>query len=110
MEWRLRTSSRMPPTTSRMPSRPLSTRPILKVLSSAGDSGLADVLALVRWVVIGTESPLGSGKRVGRASTPVMPAGDGMARPVARGDQGTADHQGGGQRAQARGEAGQAQR
>src|SRR5690242_18154689 len=37
----VRNSNRMPPTTSNTPSRPLSTRPILNVLSSAGDRGLA---------------------------------------------------------------------
>src|SRR5215467_1615692 len=35
----LSNSSRTPPATSRMPSSPFSTRPILKVLSRAGDSG-----------------------------------------------------------------------
>src|SRR5215475_11509048 len=105
----LRNSSRRPPATSRTPSRPLSTRPTLKVLSSAGDSGLAGALALAVGVVIGTDSPLGSGKRVGSAGTQVTPAGDGMARAMARGDQGSADHQGSGQRAQARGEADQAE-
>jgi hypothetical protein len=57
MAWGLRNSSRMPPTTSRMPSRPLSTRPILKVVSSAGDSGLAGVLTLGGGVVIGISLP-----------------------------------------------------
>src|SRR5262249_4656433 len=105
----LRNSSRRPPATSRTPSRPLSTRPTLKVLSSAGDSGLAGAPALAVGVVIGTDSPLGSGKRVGSAGTQVTPAGDGMAPGMARGDQGRADHQGSGQRAQARGEADQAE-
>src|SRR5690349_3933134 len=41
----LRNSSKIPPMTSRTPSRPLSTRPILKVLSSAGDSGSASSVA-----------------------------------------------------------------
>src|SRR5215475_9279640 len=105
----MRNSSSRPPATSRTPSRPLTTRQTWKVLSSAGDSVLAGASALVVGVVIGTGSPLGSGKRVGSAGTQVTPAGDGMARAMPRGDQGSADHQGSGQRAQARGEADQAE-
>jgi len=42
-----------------------------KVVSSAGDSGLAGALALVGGVVIGTGSPLGSGNGVGWAGAHV---------------------------------------
>src|SRR6266487_5841266 len=53
----LRNSSKIPPAISRIPSRPLSTRPILNVLSSAGDSGGAGALALVRERAIGPGLP-----------------------------------------------------
>jgi hypothetical protein len=46
----LKNTSKIPPATSRIPSSPLSTRPILNVLSSVGDSGRAGGLALVREV------------------------------------------------------------
>src|SRR6266567_2195539 len=55
----LTNSSTMPPATSRMPSRPLSTSPILKVLSSAGDSGFAGARAAASGRVICRLSPFG---------------------------------------------------
>src|SRR5215813_1751950 len=64
----VRNSNRMPPATSRTPSRPLSTRPTLKVLSSAGDSGLAGPWAGDGAVVI-VPAPSGeSGHPGGRRS------------------------------------------
>src|SRR5215813_12392558 len=105
----LRNNSKMPPTTSRMPSRPLSTRPILKVVSSAGDSGLAGALALEGEVVIGNSSPCIRGGS-GWAGLHVAPTWRrGCPRVVAGGGQSRAEQQGGGQRAEAGGEADQAE-
>src|SRR2546429_9633 len=49
----LRNSSKIPPAISRTPSRPFSTRPTLKVVSSAGDSGLAAPRAGARRLPLG---------------------------------------------------------
>src|SRR6266568_5491497 len=99
----LKNSSKMPPATSRIPSSPLSTRPILNVLSSAGDSGGTGGLALVREVAIGPGLPSGLGMLMDRGCA----AGEGAARAGPRDDRGSADHQDGGQRAQAPGKADQ---
>lgn len=50
----LSTSSRTPPATSRMPSSPFSTSPILKVLSSAGDRGFPEALGVCAAHLLGT--------------------------------------------------------
>src|SRR6266702_1677378 len=99
----LKKASKIPPATSRIPSSPLSTRPILNVLSSAGDSGGAGGLALVREVAIGPGLPSGLGMLMDRGCA----AGEGAARAGPRGDQSSADHKDGGQRAEARREADQ---
>src|SRR5712692_5777338 len=56
----LRNSSSIPPAISSTPSRPFRTRPILKVLSRAGDSGCPAARAGTCELVIRTGSPLGS--------------------------------------------------
>src|SRR6266702_6378746 len=96
----LRNSSKIPPVISRIPSRPLSTRPILNVLSSAGDTGGAGGSALVGEAAIGSALPFGLGMLSCWGRAHGVPVWDGRALAVPRGDQGGADHEGGRQRAE----------